>query len=82
MVGISTVVTMLLAVLLIQGQSLQKRIRRTSREKRSWLSRQSRNVPGDRRLEEYMQSDEYIEKIAREKIGLVKDNEIIFKEVK
>ena len=33
-------------------------------------------------MEEYMQSDEYIEKIAREKIGLVKDNEIIFKEVK
>ena len=29
-----------------------------------------------------MQSDEYTEKIAKEKIGLVKDNEIIFKENK
>ena len=33
-------------------------------------------------MQEYMQSDEYAEKIAKEKIGLVKDNEIIFKENK
>ena len=29
---------------------------------------------------EYMQSDEYIAQVAREKLGLVKDNEIIFEE--
>ena len=29
---------------------------------------------------EYMQSDEYIAQVAREKLGLVKDNEIVFKE--
>ena len=28
----------------------------------------------------YMQTDEYIEKTAREKLGMVKDNEILFKE--
>ena len=33
-------------------------------------------------LQEEMQSDEYYEKIAKEKIGLVKDNEILFKENK
>ena len=33
-------------------------------------------------LQEYMKSDKYMEKIAREKIGLVKENEIIFKENK
>ena len=33
-------------------------------------------------MQEYMQSDEYIEKIAKEKVGLIKDNEIIFKENK
>mgnify|MGYP001852424760 FL=1 len=27
-----------------------------------------------------MQSDEYAEKVAREKLGLVKDGEILFKE--
>ena len=31
-------------------------------------------------LKEYMQTDEYIEKTAREKLGMVKDNEILFKE--
>lgn len=29
---------------------------------------------------EYMQSDEYIAQVAREKLGLVKDNEIVFEE--
>ena len=33
-----------------------------------------------RELQEYMQSDEYLEKTAKEKLGLVKENEIIFKE--
>ena len=31
-------------------------------------------------LKEYMQTDECIEKTAREKLGMVKDNEILFKE--
>ena len=31
-------------------------------------------------MQEYMQSDEYAEKVAREKLGLVKDGEILFKE--
>ena len=31
-------------------------------------------------MQDYIQSDEYTEKIAKEKIGLVKENEIIFKE--
>lgn len=29
--------------------------------------------------ETYMQTDEYTEKVAREKLGMVKDNEILFK---
>jgi cell division protein DivIC len=29
-------------------------------------------------LKEYMQTDAYVEEIAREKLGLVKDNEIVF----
>ncbi len=31
-------------------------------------------------LQEYMQSDEYKEQVAKDKLGLVKDGEIIFKE--
>ena len=33
-------------------------------------------------IEEYMQSDEYLEQEAKEKLGFVKDGEIIFKENK
>lgn len=31
---------------------------------------------------EYMQTDEYIEEVARNRLGLVKDNEIVFEEEK
>ena len=31
-------------------------------------------------LKEYMKTDEYVEEIARDKLGLVKDNEIVFRE--
>lgn len=85
MVGISTVVTMLLAVLLVQGQDLQKRIQQNNQRKEELLAeteKEQERTGEIEDMEEYMQSDEYIEKIAREKIGLVKDNEIIFKEVK
>lgn len=33
-----------------------------------------------RKTEEYMQSDEYIEQIAKDKLGLIRDGDIIFKE--
>ena len=33
-----------------------------------------------KKKKKYMDSDEYVEKIAHEKIGLVYDNETIFKE--
>ncbi len=32
------------------------------------------------KLRAYMETDAYIEQIAREKLGLVKDNEIVFEE--
>ena len=31
-------------------------------------------------MKEYMETDEYAEEVARDKLGLVKDNEIVFKE--
>ena len=44
------------------------------------LKRRSRRTDDITALKEYMQTDEYIEKTAREKLGMVKDNEILFKE--
>ena len=49
---------------------------------------QSQLIPTDadekeiEKLKEYMQTDEYIANVAREKLGMVKENEIIFSEGK
>lgn len=83
MLGISGVVCMLLVILLLEGRSLQDRIQ-VNEDKKAQLEDQLASEEARtgeiEELQEYMQSDEYIEKIAKEKIGLVKDNEIIFKE--
>ena len=34
------------------------------------------------RTKEYMETDEYAEDVARNKLGLVKDNEVVFEEEK
>ena len=81
--GISVVVCMLLVVLFVQGQSVKKRIAANT-QKQDELAQQiedeNKRTEDIENMQEYMQSDEYIEKIAKEKIGLVKENEIIFKE--
>lgn len=78
-------VCMLLIILLLEGHSLQNRIQ-TNQEKMTSLQEQMEAEEARtgeiEELQDYMQSDEYAEKIAKEKIGLVKDNEIIFKENK
>ncbi|NCC43748.1 MAG: cell division protein FtsH [Clostridia bacterium] len=83
MLGISGVVCMLLVILLLEGRSLQDRIQ-VNEDKKAQLEDQLASEEARtgeiEEQQEYMQSDEYIEKIAKEKIGLVKDNEIIFKE--
>ena len=83
MLGISLVVCVLLIVLMVEAQSLQKKIDdniERQAELQEQLDAETARTQEIEELQEYMQSDEYIEKIAREKIGLVKDNEIIFKE--
>ena len=85
MLGISAVVCMLLVLLLFKGNALQKRIQ-SNENKIDQLTQQHEGEEARtgeiEDLQKYMQSDEYVEKIAKEKIGLVKDNEIIFKENK
>lgn len=82
MIGISLIVCMLFGVLLYQGNSIQERID-SNEEKMDQIAeqieeQQQRTKEIDE-LEEYMQTDEYIEKAAQEKLGLLKENEIIFK---
>lgn len=67
----------------VRGNELRQEILQNSQQE-SALERQLQDET-DRteeiqELEQYMQSDEYIEKIAREKLGLLKENEILFRE--
>lgn len=85
MLGISGVVCMLLGVLLVEGHSLQNKIRQNEAryaQLEKQLKEEQARTGEIEELQTYMQSDEYVEKIAKEKIGLVKENEIIFKETK
>ena len=83
MIGITSVVCLLMVILLVQGQRLYAQAsaneqRMTELEQQIEDENQRTQEIGD--LEEYMQSDEYLEKVAKDKLGLIKDGEIIFKE--
>ena len=83
MVGISCVVLMLMAVLLVQGFSLTKKIESNAAKARlieQRLVEERERTEEIEATQEYMKTPEYIEKAARDN-GLAKDNEIIFKEV-
>lgn len=83
MIGISLVACMLMVVLFVEGRSVEGRIAQNNeraQELTEQIKDEQKRTEDIEDMQEYMQSDEYTEKIAKEKIGLVKENEIIFKE--
>ena len=56
------------AALQAKQQNLNKQIKEAEERNKELDSQES-----------YMQTDDYIEEVAREKLGMVKDNEILFK---
>ena len=76
------VVGVFLATLVIQGAGLKADCQRLETEE-SQLVQKKKDLQKEQEKikdkENYMKTDEYIEDIAREKFGLVYDNEIIFK---
>lgn len=83
MLCITFVVCVIFVVLMMQGASLRDKINEY-REKEETISTQieaeQERTEDIEDLKEYMESDEYAEETAREKLGLVKENEIVFKE--
>lgn len=82
MMGIAVVVMTLLVVLLIQSQKLIEKNSAYETQKEELKQEiQDEEIRAEEieNLKEYVDSDEYIEKIARDKLGLVYDDEIIFK---
>ena len=80
--AIIAVLLLLLIVLQIQSQKLitknnNYRIQKTELEQA--IQDEKVRAGEIRDLQDYINSDEYIEKIARDKLGLVYEDEIIFK---
>ena len=82
---ISVVVVILLGVLTLQSKELKAKI--SSYDTRAAELRTTIEEEQDRTKEideekEYMQTDEYVAEVARDRLGLVKSNEIVFEEEK
>lgn len=82
MLGISAVVVVLLVSLSVQSSALKQKNadyakQQTQLEKQIDAEKERTEEIQD--MEEYMQSDEYVAEIARDKLGLVYDDETIFK---
>ena len=85
MASIGVVAVILLGALLYEGQNLQSQLN-FYQEKEASLNDQieeekERTEESDK-TKEYMETDEYAEDVARNKLGLVKDNEVVFEEEK
>lgn len=80
--GISSVVAVLLIVMTVQSQQLAAK-NAAYAEKEATLEKQLEQEEARSEeiaeMEEYMQSKEYTEKVAKDKLGLVYEDEIIFK---
>jgi len=79
---ISGMVIALCCIMLIGSIQLKQRINQYSVEAAnldSQIEEQEAYADDLVKESEYIQTQEYIEALAREKLGLVKDNEIIFK---
>lgn len=85
MAVISVVVLLLLGGLAMKSHSLRNRIAyydaQAAELKQQISDEKERTKEIDKRTE-YMQTDEYAAEVARDRLGLVKDNEIVFEEEK
>lgn len=82
MLGITAVVIVLLVSLTVQSHSLMAK-NAAYEEQEAKLTEQledeKKRTEEINGLQEYMQTDEYVEKIARDKLGLVYPDEILIK---
>lgn len=85
MLLITLVALVLLAAMVLNGHTLQKKIAGNNtrlEELQGQIEEEEQRTKEIEELQDYMKSDEYLEQTAKEKLGFVKDGEIIFKENK
>ncbi len=82
MLAIALVVFVLLGGLMVKSNDLQERLTgydaKVAKIQQQIEDEQDRTEEIDE-LKKYMETDEYAEEVARGKLGLVKDNETVFK---
>ena len=83
MIVITGIVMILLVFLMHQRNNVQAQLQRYNAETvalQEKIEAEKARTEEIDQLKEYMKTDEYAEEVAREKLGLVKDNEIVFQE--
>lgn len=83
MLSITFVVGVLFIAMMTMSLNLQQQIsdcRTEMKEVQSQIDEENERTKEIDETKERMDTDEYVAEVAREKLGLVKDNEIVFKE--
>ena len=79
MAGIMVIALVLLGSLMLQSKTLERRRDYYDSKATALEKERTKEIEAEK---EHMKTDEYVEEAAREKLGLVKDNEIVFQEEK
>ena len=82
MLGIAAVAMLLLGILFVQGIRLQARAAQYTRraeELERQIDEEEMRTEASEEMCRYMQTDRYVEEVARDKLGLVYPDEVIFK---
>lgn len=83
MLGITCIVAILFFAMMMKSVSVEKQISQYQQEIQELDNKMTEEKERTKEIDdmkEYMDTDEYAEEVARDKLGLVKDNEIVFKE--
>lgn len=83
MLSITFVVGVLFIAMMTMSLNLQQQIsdcKTEMKEVQSQIDEENERIKEIDETKERMDTDEYVAEVAREKLGLVKDNEIVFKE--
>ena len=83
MLSITCVVGVLFIAMMTMSLNLQQQIsdcKTEMKEVQSQIDEENERTKEIDETKERMDTDEYVAEVAREKLGLVKDNEIVFKE--
>lgn len=83
MLSITFVVAILFIAMMTKSISVEKQLSQYQQELEKLDNKMTEETERTKEiddLKEYMETDEYAEEVARDKLGLVKDNEIVFKE--